>query len=307
MPLRLAIGTSDFRKLRESGAYYIDKTSFIREILDAPAEVILLPRPRRFGKTMNLSMLRAYLERREPGDDDLAPLFAGLSIASADPEVRAHQQRYPVVHLNLKGVKASTFDDACKALGRVLAVELERHAPLVLADPRLLPTERHRYEALMASAGAPVDLWDALALLTRLLHRATRERALVLIDEYDVPLQAGFTHGYLDEVTGLMRNLLTGGLKDNPHLFRGVLTGVLRVAREGIFSGPRRPFLSIGTPWRRCSPGVAQGSPCHTARRALLAPRSARGAPGPRSLGATSGLLRTGRSSARRSSQPAGR
>jgi len=136
MPLRLAIGTSDFRKVRESGAYYVDKTSLIRDLLDAPAEVVLLPRPRRFGKTMNLSMLRAFLER---SDEDLGPFFCDLEISAAGEAYQRHRQRYPVIHLTLKGVKASSLDDCRKALGSALAAELERHAPHVLAGGGVLP------------------------------------------------------------------------------------------------------------------------------------------------------------------------
>ena len=232
MAFSAPLGTSDFLRLRRDGATYVDKTALIAEVVQGPAEVLLLPRPRRFGKTLNLSMLRTFLERTE---EERADLFEGLEVW--DSEVaRRHFQRHPVVFLTFKDVKRRSFDDCLEAVADLVAREFLRHGP-VLERAGLQGPEVTAHRRLLAGTASPVTLSNALRDLTAWLARATGERPVLLVDEYDQPLHAGVFHGYYDEAVGFFRNFLSGGLKDNPHLFRGVVTGILRVARESIFSG----------------------------------------------------------------------
>ena len=232
MNLRLPIGTSDFLQLRRDGLHYVDKSGFITDVLRTSARVLLLPRPRRFGKTLNISALAAFVERT---DEDRQPEFADLAVWQAGDDVRAHFGRHPVLFLTLKDVKTRTWTDCRSAIVEVIAAECRRHEPLLA--PTLTSGEQRLWRVLHEGEPDNATLWRSLALLSEWLHRATGERVVILIDEYDTPIHAGFHHGFYDEVTELFRNLFSGAFKDNAHLEKGVLTGILRVAKESIFSG----------------------------------------------------------------------
>lgn len=229
---RYALGVSDFRKLREANAVYVDKSGLIQDIVDTGAEALLIPRPRRMGKTLNLSMLRCFFEKT---GEDSSPLFAGLAIERSET-ARPHFQRYPVVLLSFKDVKAATWDQCFAALADVLAGAYRDHGYL-LASGSLEPYEAEAFNALLSGRATEVQCWRALAELCRHLHRHHGERVVLLIDEYDTPIHAGYTGGYYDQAVTFFRNLLSSALKDNPHLFKGVLSGILRVAKESVFSG----------------------------------------------------------------------
>lgn len=229
----IALGISDFRKLREEGAEYVDKSQLIIDILDRATEVLLLPRPRRFGKTLNLSMLRCFFERRP---EDFSHLFQDLAVWEAGDAYRRHFQRYPVVFLTFRDVKAATFDGCWADVKKKIQALYDEHRTL-LDGGALSELERRDYEAILDGTAEAVLYRQALGQLSRHLHQATGERAMILIDEYDQPIHAGFINGYFREVIDFFRAFLTVGLKDNPHLARGVLTGILRVSRESIFSG----------------------------------------------------------------------
>lgn len=229
---RFPIGTSDFRKLRQQGLIYVDKSAFICDVIDSSAEVLLIPRPRRFGKTLNLSALRYFLERSA---EDRAPLFVDLAVWRSEA-ARAHFARYPVIALSFKDVKASSFEDARRAVGQELRLCYQDHAYL-LEGGALSAEDRERFQAILRGEGPPASYAGALRDLSAQVAAHHRQPVVILIDEYDTPIHAGFLGGYYDEIALLCRNLLSGGLKDNPHLFKGVLTGVLRVAKESLFSG----------------------------------------------------------------------
>ncbi|MCX4242097.1 AAA family ATPase [Paraliomyxa miuraensis] len=232
--MQLPIGISDFRELREKGLTYVDKSGLIVEMLDhGGSKVLLLPRPRRFGKTLALSMLRCFFERQR---DDLRPLFHDLAVWRAGDAYRQHFGRYPVVYLTFRDAKASTFEACQQDLFKKIQVLYREHRA-VLDGGVLEVGEARDYQAILDDTAEPVLYRRALGELSRYLHRATGERTIVLIDEYDEPIHAGFVHGYGAQVIELYRAFLTNGLKDNPHLERGVVTGVLRVSRESIFSG----------------------------------------------------------------------
>ncbi|HSN99689.1 MAG TPA: AAA family ATPase [Candidatus Nanopelagicales bacterium] len=234
MPLRLPIGISDFREIREGGFEYIDKSGLLVEMLDqAGIKVLLLPRPRRFGKTVNLSMLRYFFEKRP---EDLSHLFEGLAVWNAGDAYRQHFQRYPVIFLTFREVKATTFEECWSELKKKIRVLYGEHRAL-LEGEALREYERRDYQAILDDTAEPVLYRSALGDLSRYLHRATGERAMILIDEYDEPIHAGFVNGYTSEILDFFRAFLTSGLKDNTSLARGVVTGILRIARESIFSG----------------------------------------------------------------------
>jgi hypothetical protein len=233
MPRPIPIGVDDFRTLRERGMEYIDKSHLIREVLDKGAQALLLPRPRRFGKTLAMTMLRCFFEKHP---DDLAPLFADLSIWQAGEPYRAHFQRYPVVFLTLKGIKLESFDLAWDVIRKRIAGLFAEHRSL-LDGGVLLDEEAQRYRQVLDGTAELSVYADALLDLSSYLHRAHREKVVILIDEYDAPIHAGVAGGYVQQILDFFRLFLTQGLKGNPHLFKAVLTGILRVAKESIFSG----------------------------------------------------------------------
>lgn len=234
MALKVPIGVSDFRKLREQGLEYVDKSHLIAELLDkAGTEVFLLPRPRRFGKTLNLSMLRGFLEK---SDEDLSPLFADLSIWAAGEPYLAHFQRYPVIFLTFKDIKADSFAQCWGAMTKVIEVLYREHRGL-LDSGGLDDGAARDYRAVLEGTAGREVYERALADLSAHLHRHHGEKVVILIDEYDAPIHAGHVGGSARDVLGFLRAFLAGGLKDNPHLFKAVLTGVLRIAKESIFSG----------------------------------------------------------------------
>ncbi len=234
MTLRIPIGIDDFRELREQRLEYVDKSHFLREIIDSPGvKVALLPRPRRFGKSLNLSMLRYFFEKR---DEDLWHLFEGLSIARAGAEYRAHFRRYPVVFLSFRAVKAPRFEDCRSALIERVISLYDEHRHILRSDA-LSEVDRRRYKQIVGGTASPALYGESLFYLTDMLHRVTGERVVVLIDEYDAPIHAGWAHGYYAEIVDFFRGFFEAGLKDNTHLHKGILTGILRVAKESVFSG----------------------------------------------------------------------
>ncbi|HSN99237.1 MAG TPA: AAA family ATPase [Candidatus Nanopelagicales bacterium] len=234
MPLRLPIGITDFRELREKGFAYVDKSGLLIEMIDREgSKVLLLPRPRRFGKTVNLSMLRYYFEKQP---EDLSHLFQDLAIWQAGEPYRRYFQRYPVIFLTFRDSKASTFE-ACWADVQKKIQALFREHRALLDSGALQEGEALDYGAILDGTAKDVLYRRALGELSKYLHRATGERAMILIDEYDQPIHAGFVNGYAPQILEFSRAFLTSGLKDNPHLERGVVTGILRISRESIFSG----------------------------------------------------------------------
>jgi hypothetical protein len=232
MRVRVPLGISDFPTLREQRAYYVDKTAFIVRLLDQPTQAVLFARPRRFGKTLNLSTLRTFLEVSEV---DRSALFEDLEVWTS-AEARRHFQRYPVIHLTFKDVKARSWKEMFAAIRNVIAAEVRRHRELLRSDV-LAPEDVESLRRMMREEHAAVPYHAMLRDLSACLAAHHGRKVVILIDEYDIPIQTAYAEGYYEEAVLFFRNFLSGGLKDNPHLFKGVLTGVLRVAKESIFSG----------------------------------------------------------------------
>ncbi|MEZ4472710.1 MAG: AAA family ATPase [bacterium] len=230
MAFRPPIGFSDFRRIREDGMTYVDKTSVVQRVLATTSAVFLLPRPRRFGKTLNLTTLRCFLEK---SPHDFSRLFEGLQVWD-DPEARAHFQRYPVVFLSFKDVKFRSWPECLASVARQVALACGEHREVLEGATE---QDRARFEALLDEKAEVAGLANALALLTRLLAAHHGEQVVLLIDEYDTPIHAGYVSSYYDEVVTFFRVFLSAGLKDNVHLFKGVITGILRIAKENLFSG----------------------------------------------------------------------
>ncbi|QTA83102.1 AAA ATPase-like domain-containing protein [Desulfonema limicola] len=228
----LPVGTSDFKKIREDNRYYIDKTKFIKNIINDSPEIFLFPRPRRFGKTLNLSTLRYFFEKN---DENTAPLFDNLAIRNTQ-EFDLHQGKYPVIYLTFKDLKALSWKSLFIHITSLLQKEFDRHTYLLESDALSQPDTAYFQSILNREAGIE-DCADALFRLSQYLFHFHKERVVILIDEYDTPIHAGYTKGYYEEIISFMRGFLSAGLKDNTYLYKGVLTGILRVAKESVFSG----------------------------------------------------------------------
>jgi len=230
---KLPIGLSDFKEVVEGNYYYVDKTLLVKELVDQGDKVLLLPRPRRFGKTLNLSMLRYFFEKTEA---DTSRLFHHLKIWQAGEEFTARQGKYPVIFLTFKDVKESNWKSALQKIKRLLQAEFLRHQYL-REGSGLGAEEREYFQGIVKLATDQGDYEDALKQLSYYLSRYHAQKVILLIDEYDTPIQAGYVNGYYAEMVGFMRNFLSAGLKDNVNLEKGVLTGIMRIAKESIFSG----------------------------------------------------------------------
>lgn len=228
----LPIGISDFKELIDENYTYVDKTLLIEEIVEHGTRVALIPRPRRFGKTLNLSMLRYFFEKTE---HDTSYLFKNLNIWQKEP-FQLLQGKFPVIYLSLKDVKLTTWEESFKLLRRVIAEEFTRHRYIFESDI-LTPEEQTLFQELV-SAEAESDLLSrSLSLLSKWLFRYHQVRVILLIDEYDTPAHAAYTGGYYDSMIAFLRTWLGVGLKDTTYLERAILTGILRIAKESIFSG----------------------------------------------------------------------
>lgn len=228
----LPIGVSDF-KLATTGYYYVDKTLMISDFLDKKPMVSLFTRPRRFGKTLNMDMLRVFFEKT---NEDTSVYFKDKQIWQCGDYYTKHQGQYPVIFLTFKDVKSMTWEETFQKIRRLISLEFIRHNELETSSV-LTAYEKEQYHLLAGDSGDEVDCQMGLQLLSLLLHKHYGRECIIIIDEYDTPIQQGHTCNFYPEIVNFMRNFFSGGLKDNPHLAFGFLTGILRVAKESIFSG----------------------------------------------------------------------
>ncbi len=230
--LPLPVGISDYR-VASSEYYYIDKTMMIKDFLDERPMVSLFTRPRRFGKTLNMDMIRTFFEKT---DEDTSKYFRNKKIWACGRKYREYQGKYPVIFVTFKDIKCNTWAETYDFLVMILRKEFERHCELANSN-ELSEAEKNEYFKILNGNAKEVDMMMSLANLSRMLHEHYKEKAIIIIDEYDTPIQQGYVKGFYDDVILFMRNLFSGGLKDNNHLVFGFLTGILRVAKESIFSG----------------------------------------------------------------------
>ena len=228
---KLPVGIDSFAKLRREDFYYVDKTGFIVDLLANWGEVNLFTRPRRFGKTLNMSMLRCFFEIG--GDKSI---FDGLAVSKEKELCDAYMGKYPVVFVTLKGVDGLNFETAYQALCRIIWNEAVRLNFLKNSD-KLDAIERASFERLLNETYTDADIRGSLKLLCTLLEKHYGQKPILLIDEYDVPLDKAYAHGYYDQMIDLIRSMFGAALKTNESLFMAVLTGCLRVSKESIFTG----------------------------------------------------------------------
>lgn len=230
--LPLPIGVADYR-LASTEYYYIDKTLMIKEFLDERPMVSLFTRPRRFGKTLNMDMLRTFFEKTA---EDTSVYFRDKAIWQCGERYRSYQGKYPVIFLTFKDVKFTTWQETFQSIRELIAKEAYRHTELKDSD-RCDAFDKKAFLRLQQGNADETELANALADLSLALHKHYGIAPIIIIDEYDIPIQQGYMQGFYDKVILFMRNLFSGGLKDNKHLSYGFLTGILRVAKESIFSG----------------------------------------------------------------------
>jgi len=228
----LPVGVSDFKKA-VTNYYYVDKTLMIRDFLDLRPQVSLFTRPRRFGKTLNMDMLRVFFEKTEK---DTSVYFSDKKIWQCGEEYTSYQGKYPVIFLTFKDVKCSTWEETYQKLTRLISLEFQRHSELS-DSPKLNSYQIQDYREICESTADHADYQMALGFLSQILHTHYDQDVIIIIDEYDTPIQQGHSCNFYNEIISFMRNLFSGGLKDNPYLAYGFLTGILRVAKESIFSG----------------------------------------------------------------------
>lgn len=230
--LPLPIGISNFIETVEH-YYYVDKTLMIRDILDARPKVSLFTRPRRFGKTLNMDMVRTFFEKT---GKDTSVYFKDKNIWACGERYTSHQGQYPVIFMTFKDVKFSSWEDTLNEIKQVIKNEFSRHSELQTSD-KLSSFEKDYYDGILTDRLPESNWTSALGMLSQCLNKHHGKAPIIIIDEYDTPIQQGHLRGFYDEIILFMRNFFSAGVKDNPNLSFGFLTGILRVAKESIFSG----------------------------------------------------------------------
>lgn len=228
----LPIGVEDFKRLVDNEYYFIDKTLMIKELLENKETVNLFTRPRRFGKTLNMSMLQRFFEATEKSN---AYLFDGLKIA-AYPEYMTYQGQYPVISISLKSMKRASYQEAYFEYVKLLSDEFERHETILQSDA-VSEEDKLEFQKIKKRIAEPKEYNSAVKLLSKCLQKVYQKNVIILIDEYDVPLENAYHEGFYDDMTNLIRSCFESALKTNPSLEFAVLTGCLRVSRESIFTG----------------------------------------------------------------------
>lgn len=230
--LPLPIGISDYR-LASSEYYYVDKTLMIRDFLDERPMVSLFTRPRRFGKTLNMDMLRTFFEKTE---EDTSVYFRDKKIWACGKKYQNYQGKYPVIFLTFKDVKRDTWEETYEHLVQLIGEEFQRHIEL-LKSSACSEYDKELFQKIVSGDASSTDYITSLKTLSEMLRKHHQEPVVIIIDEYDTPIQQGYLKGFYEPTVSFMRNFFSGGLKDNKNLAYGFLTGILRVAKESIFSG----------------------------------------------------------------------
>ena len=228
----LPIGIDNFEKMIHGNYYFVDKTLFIKELLDMKGEVNLFTRPRRFGKTLNLSMLRYFFDRENP---DAGRIFTGTKIMDAGEKYLRHQGKYPVISITLKSMKQATYEDAFYCLKEEIASEYRRHDRIMPDLP--YEADQEKFLRIIERKAQPEEYLGALKFLSECFFQVYGEKTVLLIDEYDVPLENAYFSGFYDRMVALIRSLFESALKTNGNLEFAVVTGCLRISKESIFTG----------------------------------------------------------------------
>lgn len=229
----LPIGVDNFEEIIEKGYYYVDKTLLIKELLDKGGKVNLFTRPRRFGKTLSMSMIQCFFEKSRSNAEKI---FQDLEIWNAGERYKKHMSQYPVISICLKSMKQATYDLSYIQMKKLIAEEFRRH-DRILCSEKLNETEKKRYQTIRDVQGSEADYLDALKFLSSCLTKYYGKRTIILIDEYDVPLENSYFGGFYDQMISVIRSLFESALKTNESLEFAVITGCLRISKESIFTG----------------------------------------------------------------------
>ena len=230
--LPLPIGNTDYKETCSEN-YYVDKTLLIKELLDENTKIVLFTRPRRFGKTLNMDMLRTFFEKTS---EDNSQYFKNKKIWQQGDRYIKHQGKYPVIFITLKDVRARNWATAFDMLKFVIRSEFARHQELSNSKATSL-TDQATYNKIIMDTAHDSDYRFSLQVLSRMLHAHHKVKPIIIVDEYDTPVQEGYMNAYYEEAIDFVRSFFSAALKDNPHLMMGILTGILRIAKESIFSG----------------------------------------------------------------------
>ena len=228
----IGIGASDFKGLRIRDNYYIDKTMYIKDIIDNASRVVLITRPRRFGKTLNMSMLKYYFDCNQK---DSQELFRGLKIMEQDEKYTSKLGDYPVIYITLKDVQDRNYENMLLNMKTAILDMYQEHRYL-LDSEKIYPEEKEKIKEILFCRENEVDLKNSVKELSKYLNRHYDKPVILLVDEYDVPLQNAYVQGYYDEAIDFFKTFYGVTFKDNPYLEKTILTGVSRVAKESIFS-----------------------------------------------------------------------
>jgi hypothetical protein len=228
---KIPIGISDFKDIMENNYYFVDKSLLIKEIVEDDSKVILIQRPIRFGKTINMSMLNSFFNNK----DNSKELFKGLFIEH-HKNIMKKQGKHPVIYISFKDQKYLTWENCKLGFNRIIINEFSKHYYLVESE-LLKQHEKNEFYNILNGTANDICYMDGIKKLSEYLYRYHNEKVVMILDEYDMPVQEAFFNNYYNEAMSYLRNLLSGALKDNPYLEKGILTGILRVAKESIFSG----------------------------------------------------------------------
>ena len=235
---KISTGVEDFKEIIDKNGYFVDKTLMIRDLAESNTKVMLFTRPRRFGKTLNQSMIRRFFEDEitEFGEKiDNGYLFDGLAVSRCGEDTLMHQQQYPVISISLKSAKQPDFDTAYGNICQEIADEFRRHRYVLLGDA-MMSFEAERFEAIMNRRADAIEYANGFAFLSRCLAEHHGRNMIILIDEYDTPLENAYVQGFYDKMTGFICSLFEPALKTNPYLEKGIMMGCIRVSKESIFT-----------------------------------------------------------------------
>lgn len=229
---RHPVGVDDFKEIIDEKLFYVDKTLFIKEIIDDGSKVVLITRPRRFGKTLNMSLLRYYFEKSQ---EDKSYLFIDLKIWQQGEEYTKEHNKYPVIDLTFKSVKSNNWEVNFDLIKTIISTEYVRHSYLQKSDA-IIETDKNEFNKIINKQGNIGDYINSVELLSRLLYLHFKEKPIVLLDEYDTLLNDAYIYGYWEEAIAFMRGFMSAGFKNNKYMFKGVMTAIFRIAKESIFS-----------------------------------------------------------------------
>lgn len=235
----IPIGIEFYKDMIDRNYYYVDKTLFIKELLDQGGHVNLFTRPRRFGKTLTQTTLKTYFEQEIDSDGNIVDnsrYFEGKKIMQAGEEYLAHMGQYPVIFMTFKSAKQPTYKEAYHALSDMIIMEFEKHS-YVLKGEALQKEQKNKYNSILTGAAQKTDFATAFLFLSKCLYAYHKKKVIILFDEYDVPLENSYFCGFYDEMVGFIRSFFESALKTNPYLEFAVITGCLRISKESIFTG----------------------------------------------------------------------